>query len=60
MDGSSCEPLTVLLSFFERLKNNDENSVQQSLVRASIKTLNMSEKKLVDEPKPKRRKGLRR
>ncbi|MNS31516.1 hypothetical protein D3C86_1197200 [compost metagenome] len=57
MVGSSDERL---LSFFKRLKNSDENSLKQTPIEANIETLNMSGKKAVDGPKPKRRKGLRR
>jgi hypothetical protein len=58
--GGSDEPIISLLSFLERLKNNDENTVKQSSMGENIRTLSMAEKKSVDEPKPKKRKGLRR
>lgn len=58
--GSSNEPqpLISLLAFFERLKNNDEFSEKQTVVRPDEGYINTPNNKLIEEPKPKRRKGL--
>ncbi len=60
VDGSSDELLLPLLSFFERLKNNSENKEKQPSIEQDSSDSNKSKNEVIEETKPKKRKGLRR
>lgn len=60
MVGGLDEPLISLLTFFERLKNDNRYSQKQMAGEINETIKDLSHNKLIEETKPKKRKGLRR